>query len=125
MWWVAATRGPSGGAYSWSYTHAQKTLHQRPPTHWGLLPGVGGNVFGSAFTGKTCRLQVEFAKLSGRFAETEDWDDGGFYSPLHWIRVNCHLGSGAAWDRINVGEHRGQRRQEVERLDPSLEPRRG
>src|ERR1700694_4238838 len=50
-------------------------------------------------------LEVEFAKLSGRFAETEEWDDSGFYSPLHWIRVNCHLGSGAAWDRINVGEH--------------------
>jgi hypothetical protein len=50
-------------------------------------------------------LEVEFAKLSGRFAETKEWDDGGFYSPLHWIRVNCHLGSGAAWDRINVGEH--------------------
>jgi Domain of unknown function (DUF222)/HNH endonuclease len=50
-------------------------------------------------------LEVEFAKLSGRFAETEEWDDSGFYSPLHWLRVNCHLGSGAAWDRINVGEH--------------------
>jgi hypothetical protein len=33
-------------------------------------------------------LEVEFAKLSGRFAETDEWDDGGFYSPLHWIRVN-------------------------------------
>src|SRR3984893_11266536 len=49
-------------------------------------------------------LEVEFAKLSGRFAETDEWDGGGFYSPIHWIRVNCHLGGGAASDRITVGE---------------------
>src|ERR1700694_4230796 len=49
-------------------------------------------------------LEVEFAKLACRFAETDEWDDGGFYSPIHWIRVNCHLGGGAASDRITVGE---------------------
>src|SRR5260221_7834383 len=49
-------------------------------------------------------VEVEFAKLSGRFAETSEWDDGGFFSPIHWIRVNCHLGGGAAADRIAVGE---------------------
>jgi len=40
-------------------------------------------------------LEVEFAKLSGRFAETDEWDDGGFLgidgsmrqgsSPKGWI----------------------------------------
>src|SRR5260221_6235669 len=49
-------------------------------------------------------VEVEFARLSGRFAETSEWDDGGFFSPIHWIRVNCHLGGGAAADRIAVGE---------------------
>ena len=49
-------------------------------------------------------IEVEFAKLSGRFAETDEWDGSGYFSPVHWIRVNCHMGSGAAWDRINVGE---------------------
>src|ERR1700738_2178223 len=49
-------------------------------------------------------LEVEFAKLASRFAETDEWDDGGFYSPIHWIRVNCPLGGGAASDRITVGE---------------------
>src|SRR3981081_1386334 len=53
-------------------------------------------------------LEVEFAKLAGRFAETDEWDDGGFYSPIHWIRVNCHLGGGAASDRITVGEQLDQ-----------------
>src|SRR3979490_3050530 len=48
-------------------------------------------------------LEVEFAKLAGRFAQTDEWDGGGFYSPIHWIRVNCHLGGGAASDRITVG----------------------
>src|ERR1700736_630130 len=53
-------------------------------------------------------LEVEFAKLACRFAETDEWDDGGFYSPIHWIRVNYHLGGGAASDRITVGEQLDQ-----------------
>jgi len=53
-------------------------------------------------------LEVEFAKLAGRFAETDEWDGGGFYSPIHWIRVNCHLGGGAAAERIAVGEQLDQ-----------------
>src|SRR3979409_410963 len=52
-------------------------------------------------------IEVDCAKLAGRFAETDEWEDGGFYSPIHWIRVNCHMGSGAAWGRINVGEQLG------------------
>jgi len=49
-------------------------------------------------------LEVEFATLSGRFADTDEWDGDGFLSPIHWIRVNCHLGGGAASDRITVGQ---------------------
>ena len=51
-------------------------------------------------------IEVEFAKLSGRFAETDEWDGSGYFSPVHWIRVNCHMGW-AAWDRVNVGEQLG------------------
>src|SRR5258708_28187597 len=54
-------------------------------------------------------VEVEFAKLSGRFAETSEGGDGGFFSPLHWIRVNCHLGGRAAADRIAVGERLAER----------------
>jgi hypothetical protein len=50
-------------------------------------------------------LEVEFAKFSGQFAKTDEWDGGGYFSPIHWVRVNCHLGGGAAADRITVGEH--------------------
>src|ERR1700694_1788577 len=53
-------------------------------------------------------LEVEFAKLAGRFAETDEWDGGGYYSPIHWLRVNCHLGGGAAAERIAVGEQLDQ-----------------
>ena len=28
-------------------------------------------------------LEFEFAKLSGCFAETDEWDGGGFLSPIH------------------------------------------
>jgi Domain of unknown function (DUF222)/HNH endonuclease len=52
-------------------------------------------------------IEVEFAKLAGRFAETDEWDGDGYFSPIHWIRVDCHMGSGAAWDRIIVGEQLG------------------
>src|ERR1700694_1784971 len=51
-------------------------------------------------------LEVEFARLAGRFAETDEWDDSSFYSPIHWLRVNCHLGGGAASGRIAVGQQR-------------------
>src|SRR6202165_1594170 len=53
-------------------------------------------------------LEVEFAMLAGRFAQTDEWDGGGFYSPIHWIRVNCHMGGGAAAERIAVGEQLDQ-----------------
>src|SRR3981081_2507635 len=53
-------------------------------------------------------LEVEVAKPAPRFAGAGEWADGGFYSPLHWIRVNCHLGGGAASDRITVGEQLDQ-----------------
>src|SRR5260370_17392439 len=32
-------------------------------------------------------VELEFARLSGRFAETSEWDDGGFFSPIHWFRA--------------------------------------
>src|ERR1700694_5923515 len=53
-------------------------------------------------------LEVELARLAGRFAEADEWDGGGYYSPIHWLRVNCHLGGGAAAERIAVGEQLDQ-----------------
>ena len=54
--------------------------------------------------GMSDRLGVKSAQAAAAFAETEEYDHQGFVSPIHWIRVNCHLTGGAAADRIAVGQ---------------------
>ncbi len=50
------------------------------------------------------RLELEFSQTSAEFAATDEYDRQGSISPIHWIRLNCHMGSGAAADRVAVGE---------------------
>jgi len=50
------------------------------------------------------RLALKSAQAAAAFAETEEYDEQGFVSPIHWIRVNCHLTGGAAADRVAVGQ---------------------
>ena len=50
------------------------------------------------------RLELEFSQAAAAFAATDEYDSQGSVSPIHWIRLNCHMGSGAAADRIAVGE---------------------
>src|ERR1700716_627444 len=50
------------------------------------------------------RISVKFSQGAAAFAETDEYDQQGSLSPLHWIRVNCNLTSGAAGDRLAVGE---------------------
>jgi len=50
------------------------------------------------------RLDLEFSQTGAAFAATDEYDRQGLLSPIHWIRLNCHMGSGAAADRIAVGE---------------------
>jgi hypothetical protein len=49
-------------------------------------------------------LTVQSSRASAAFAETEEYDDQGFVSPIHWLRMNCHMTGGAAADRIAVGQ---------------------
>jgi hypothetical protein len=51
------------------------------------------------------RLELEFSQTGAAFAATDEYDRQGFLSPIHWIRLNCHMGSGAVADRLAVGEH--------------------
>jgi uncharacterized protein DUF222/HNH endonuclease len=51
----------------------------------------------------TDRLGVKFSEAAAAFAETDEYDHQGCYSPTHWLRTNCHLTGGAAADRIAVG----------------------
>jgi hypothetical protein len=50
------------------------------------------------------RLGLKLSEGASAFAETDEYDHQGYYSPLHWIRTNCHLTGGAAADRIAVGQ---------------------
>jgi Domain of unknown function (DUF222) len=50
------------------------------------------------------RLELEFSQTAAAFAATDEYDQQGLVSPIHWIRLNCHMGSGAAADRIAAGE---------------------
>ena len=50
-------------------------------------------------------LELKFSAASAAFAATDEYDQQGSVSPIHWIRHNCHMGSGAAADRVAVGEH--------------------
>jgi hypothetical protein len=51
------------------------------------------------------RLELKFSEAAAAFAATDEYDQQGSVSPIHWIRHNCHMGSGAAADRVAVGEH--------------------
>jgi hypothetical protein len=62
------------------------------------------------------RLEVKFSEAAAAFAATDEYDQQGSVSPIHWIRHNCHMGSGAAADRVAVGE----RLQSLPESDQSL-----
>jgi len=49
-------------------------------------------------------LQLKFSEMAATFAQTDEYDRECAYSPIHWLRTNCHLTAGAAGDRLAVGE---------------------
>jgi hypothetical protein len=58
--------------------------------------------------------ELEWSVVAARFAQTDEYDEQGFNSPIACLKAMCHLRSGAAADRVCVGE-------ELERLDKSAE----
>ena len=53
-----------------------------------------------------CRdlIELKFAEMTAAFAQTDEYDRCGSFSPIHWLRQNCHLTATAAADRVAVGE---------------------
>ena len=49
-------------------------------------------------------IELKFSEMAAAFAATNECDAQGSVSPIHWIRLNCHLSGGAAADRVAVGE---------------------
>jgi hypothetical protein len=52
--------------------------------------------------------ELHFARMAADFAATEEYDEQGSVSAIDWIRINCHMTSTAAADRVRVGEHLDQ-----------------
>src|SRR6202022_140022 len=50
------------------------------------------------------RIAAKSAEGAAAFAETDHYENQGFTSPQQWMRVNLHMTSGAASDRIAVGQ---------------------
>src|SRR6266704_4359371 len=58
--------------------------------------------------------EIEFSLLAAKFAQTNEYDEQGFDSPIACLKAVCHMRGGAAADRVCVGE-------QLERLDRSAE----
>ena len=50
------------------------------------------------------RIALKASEAAAAFAATDHYEDEGFVSPQHWMRVNLHMTGGASGDRIAVGE---------------------
>ena len=51
-------------------------------------------------------LELTFSKLAAEFEKTKTWEAQGSNSGIDWIRINCHMTSNAAADRVAVGNAR-------------------
>ncbi len=63
------------------------------------------------------RLELEFAQLAASFEQSQQWDREGFNSSGDWIRINCHLNSGTAWNALTVGELMSRLPKSVEAME--------
>jgi len=48
--------------------------------------------------------ELEFSVLAAAYAQTDEYEEQGFDSPISWIKANCHMSGGAAGDRVCIGE---------------------
>jgi hypothetical protein len=78
-----------------------------------MAVGCGGEVSGAdhaerliALRNSIDLLELEFSRIAGDFASTDEYDREGFDSPISWLKENCHMTGGAAADRVCVGEQR-------------------
>src|ERR1700693_2966717 len=61
-------------------------------------------------------IALKFSEMAATFAATNEFDAQGSVSPIHWIRSNCHMGAGAAADRVAVGEQLSSLPQSTEAM---------
>lgn len=59
------------------------------------------------------RLELDFSMSAAAFASTDEYDRQGSVSPIDWVRHQCHMGRGAAADRVTVGQLASALRESV------------
>jgi len=76
-----------------------------------MTVGCGGGASGAELGAKLIELSrlvdvvnLQFSSVAAEFAQTDEYDQEGFDSPISWIKANCHLPGGAAGDRVCAGE---------------------
>ena len=76
-----------------------------------MTVGCGGGASGAELGAKLIELgrlvdvvNLQFSSVAAEFAQTDEYDQEGFDSPISWIKANCHLAGGAAGDRVCAGE---------------------
>ena len=50
------------------------------------------------------RLELDFSMSAAAFAGSDEYDRQGSVSSIDWVRHQCHMGGGAAADRVAVGQ---------------------
>src|SRR5260370_28555585 len=82
---------------------------------WGVASRAG-EAIAAELSGRRQKIdqdELEFSCLAAQFAQTNEYDEQGFDSPISWLKSVCHMSGGAAADRVCVGE-------QMERLGESV-----
>jgi hypothetical protein len=69
-----------------------------------------------ALRGTIDKLELDFAAFAVQFAQSGQWEREGYNSAGDWLRFNCHLTSGAAWNLLSVGEKAGELPESVQAM---------
>ncbi len=72
----------------------------------GIAPRVGEEIAAELIRRrlKINQDELEFSVLAAAYAQTDEYEEQGFDSPISWIKASCHMTGGAAGDRVCIGE---------------------
>ncbi len=72
----------------------------------GIAPRVGEEIAAELIRRrlKINQDELEFSILAAAYAQTNEYEEQGFDSPISWIKASCHMTGGAAGDRVCIGE---------------------
>src|SRR5258707_14390186 len=54
--------------------------------------------------------ELEFSVLAAAYAQTNEYEEQGFDSPISWIKANCHMSGGAAGGPVFIAVQQGSLR---------------